>query len=149
MWVGKVNEFENCKILSDEVKTSVLNFFKQNNLKELPNGRYQLENGDYVNIFEYETDIVEDTFEMHKQSIDIHYVIVGTETLRVGGKEVEFLEEYNEQEDYCLCKTENPDKFVLMEENLCVCLVDEPHQPCGIFKRKMNVKKAVFKIKNC
>ena len=147
MWIGKIEELENCKLLSDNVKASILDFFSSNNLKELANGRYDLGDGNYVNIFDYETDEVDDTFEAHKKYIDIHYAIIGEETIRVCDKVKEIINPYDEQEDYYLCKVENPDKYILTGEKLCLCMVDEPHQPGGVQEVKMNVKKAVFKIK--
>ena len=147
MWIGKIEELQNYNLLSDSVKTNILDFFRTNNLKELASGRYELGNGNYVNIFEYETKNVDDTFEAHKKYIDIHYVIAGEEIIRVCDKAKEIIKDYDDQEDYYLCKVEKPDKYILTGENLCLCMLDEPHQPGGIQEIKMKVKKAVFKIK--
>lgn len=144
MWIGKIEELENCKLLTDNVKTSILEFFKSNNLKELANGGYELGNGNYVNIFEYETDEADDTFEAHKKYIDVHYAIIGEEIIRVCDKVKEITNLYDEQEDYYLCKVENPDKYILTGEKLCLCMVDEPHQPGGVSRSKNERKEGSF-----
>jgi YhcH/YjgK/YiaL family protein len=147
MWIGKIEDFKNCLGLSKEVKEIVSNFFAENDLRTLPNGRYELPNGDFVNICEFETKENDGIFEAHKKYVDIHYTIFGQEILCFSDKIKEITKAYDEKDDYYLCTVKNEKEVVLKGDNLCVCLVDDLHKGGILANEKQTVKKAIFKIK--
>lgn len=148
MWVGNIEEFNDCKVLTKETKSCVMDFIKKNDVKSLNNGRYDLNDGNYVNIFEYETKDSDEVFESHKKYIDVQYVIIGEETVLWGNSYNEEIKAYQEEDDYSLGKIEKSNAIILNKHMLAIFLPNEPHK-AGIKINKISkIKKAVFKIVN-
>ena len=146
MWIGTLEELKNCSLLSGEVKERVINFIKNNDMVNLPNGRHELGNNNYVNVFEYETKDNDGVFELHHEYVDIHFDICGVESVLYADKYDVETKEYQKDVDYSLGVVTNPKK-VILDGKLCVFLPNEPHKAGIIAKQKSKVKKAVFKIK--
>ena len=147
MWVGKIEDLKNYDGLSKEVKMSVIEFLKINDLKALKNGKHDLGKDNYVNIFEYDTKESDGVFEAHKEYIDIHFVIIGEEKILWSDKYLEETKPYQADGDYSLGTVANP-SAVEMEEKLCLFEIDEPHKAGVCLKEICHIKKAVFKIKS-
>ena len=145
MWVGALGNLQNCTVLTENVKACALNFIHENDLRVLPNGRYELGDGNYVNIFEYETKENDGVFEAHKEYIDIHYAIIGKEKVLWADDYTRETKAYQEDGDYSLGIVENA-KEIESNFGCCVFLPDEPHKAGVIAKTSEKVKKAVFKI---
>jgi YhcH/YjgK/YiaL family protein len=133
--------------LREETKSCIIEFIKNNDLQTLPCGKYDLGDGDFVNIFEYETKENDNVFETHKAYVDIHYVIIGTEKILWADKYLRVLKSYQADGDYSL-GTVNEPKELTQIGDLCVFLPDEPHKAGVILYETTKVKKAVFKIKS-
>lgn len=57
----------------------ISNLFDINQMTHLAEGRYELENGIYVNIESYSTCSCEEKkYEIHRKYIDLQYIISGT-----------------------------------------------------------------------
>lgn len=145
MWVGTLENLQNCTVLTERVRGSALNFISVNDLRTLPNGRYELGDGNYVNIFEYDTKESDGIFEAHKEYIDIHYAIIGNEKVLWADDYTRETKGYQKDGDYSLGVVENANEI---EPNYgcCVFLPDEPHKAGVIAQTSEKVKKAVFKI---
>lgn len=146
MWVGNIKEFENCDALCDKAKSCIIEFIKSNDLQTLPCGKYDLGDGDFVNIFEYETKENDNVFETHKVYVDIHYVIIGSEKILWADEYLQVLKSYQADGDYSLGIAKKPKELARIGD-LCVFLPDELHKAGVIFNETTKVKKAVFKIK--
>ena len=147
MWTGKINGFNECKLLDENVKKTIISFFSQNDLKILQNGRYELDNGNFVNICEFETQDSDGIFEAHKNYIDIHCIILGREKVLMSDSAYKITKKYDGQEDYYLCTVKEFQVISLTGENMCICFPDEPHKPGVADEKSVKVKKAIFKIK--
>ena len=147
MWTGKIKDFKNCNLINEEVKKNVCDFFSENDLKNLPNGRYELCNGNYVNVCEFETEASDGVFEAHKNYVDIHCIISGREVIFTSRKIDKIVREYDAQNDYFLCTAKDCEKTILTGDNLCVCLPEDLHKPGVNAETVLTVKKAIFKIK--
>ena len=147
MWIGSIEELKKCPLLSELVKTQIADFFNKNNVKLLPNGRYDLGNGNYVNIFEYDTIESDGIFEAHKVYVDIHYAISGEEKILHAESYQQETKPYQADGDYSL-GTVNTPKEIEMRGELCVFLPDEPHKAGVTLSEMVKVKKVVFKIIN-
>ena len=145
MWVGTWKKLQDCDILTEKVRESILNFIKANDLQALPNGRYELGDGNYVNIFEYDTKENDGVFETHKAYIDIHYAILGNEKVLWADNYTKETKTYQEDEDYSLGIVENANELE-SNQGCCIFLPNEPHKAGVIFYKSEKVKKAVFKI---
>lgn len=146
MWIGNLEELKNCLILSNEAKESIINFIINNDMGSLSNGRHEIGNNNYINVFEYETKDNDGVFELHHEYIDIHYAIHGEESVLYADNYDKETKEYQIDGDYSLGVVSNPNKVILGGE-FCIFLPNEPHNAGIIAKQKCKVKKAVFKIK--
>ena len=145
MWIGSIEELKECSLLSEFAKTKIVEFFNNNNLKLLTNGRYDLGDSDYVNIFEYETKESDGVFETHKAYIDIHYAILGSEKILWAEQYEKELTPYQADGDYSLGTVESA-KVIEPNDRFCLFLPEEPHKAGVVFNAPQKVKKAVFKI---
>lgn len=145
MWFGNVEDLTKCSLLSEVAKAQLIVFFKNNNLKALPNGRYDLGDGNYVNIFEYDTKENDGVFETHKEYVDVHYAILGNERILWGDGYTKKTTPYQKDGDYSLGLVENA-KEVVLNGGCCIFLTNEPHKAGVILETSEKVKKAVFKI---
>ena len=146
MWIGNIENFKECPFLTDEVKKLLIEFIKNRDMQNLPNGRYELNGGNYVNVFEYETKENDGVFETHKKYIDVHYAITGEEKILWGETYTQETKSYQADGDYSLGSVNNP-KEVKTKGKLCMFLPDEPHKAGVIENKATKVKKAVFKLK--
>ena len=146
MWIGTLENLHKCSPLMSLLKTSIVDFFNNNNMDELPNGRYELGNDNYINIFEYETKENDGVFESHKEYIDIHYIIYGREKIFWADKYAQKTQPYQKTGDYSLGKVKYADEVELNGE-CCVFFPNEPHKAGVKLSKAEKVKKAVIKVK--
>ena len=145
MWLWKIEEFNQCDVLTEKSKSSIIQFMQDNDMQALPNGRYDLGDENYVNIFEYDTKENDGVFEAHKQYIDIHYAILGSEKILWADKMAKEIKPYQKEGDYSLGTVENP-MGVTASGFLTVFLPDTPHKAGICIEETVRVKKAVFKF---
>ncbi|MBQ5926363.1 MAG: YhcH/YjgK/YiaL family protein [Clostridia bacterium] len=146
MWSGKVEELKNCKELSQSVAEKILAFIRENNMATLKNGRYPIDDGVFVNIFDYETAENDGVFETHARYADLHYPINGKEKLLWASGYDKETEPYREDGDYSFGVVENGKEVALDGTNLCYIAVGEAHKASVILDESVKGKKAVFKI---
>lgn len=145
MWFGRIDDLKNCPLLSNEAKNAIEKFIKNNDMINLSLGKYELGFGNYVNVFEYETKQSDGVFEAHKEYIDVHFAIIGEETLLYGDSYDKETKPYDSDGDYSLGVINNAKKVVARCE-LSVFMPNEPHKAGVIANKEQKVKKAVFKI---
>jgi YhcH/YjgK/YiaL family protein len=145
-----VNEkdFSKCKELSANIVNDIISFIKNNDLKAIDCGRYDINEDLYVNIFESTTKEDDGVFEEHREYIDIHYLINGTEIIKYETKDnFESLSEYDTKDDYQLFRV-NTDKCLQMNEgDFAIFFTKEKHKPSLTNNSPCKIKKAVFKLK--
>lgn len=115
----------------------------------IKDGRYELQNGIYVNVDSYLTQSRESRrFEVHRNHIDIQYIVSGSELITIADVDGLIREtDYNAADDiifYHNCfKGQDyyltDGCFILIEAGLA-------HMPCISANGPRNVRKAVFKI---
>lgn len=145
MWLGSFENFNECSILTDEIKSIIKKFIESNDMQTLPCGRYELGGENYVNVFEYDTKENDGVFELHKKYIDAHYVITGEEKILWGERYTTELKPYQADGDYSLGAVSDS-KEANTSGGICVFLPEEPHKAGVISHRACKVKKAVFKV---
>jgi len=127
----------------------VFTFLKENNLEELPTGRYELEGPAlYVNVDEYLTKNEEDArFEAHRKYADIQYVVSGKERIGVlplGLTSVSV--PYLEENDIVFLSTEENNYRPAQPGKFFVFFPDDAHQPCVKSGENAQVRKIVAKV---
>ena len=123
-----------------------LDIVESGKLDNLDVGHYDLFDGVYVNVMEYETK-EEGIFESHHDYIDIHYPISGSEKIELIEEEkLEVIEEYNKEKD-CMFGKGNGEVFLVREKQPFVVVPYEAHIPGLKDGEIRKVKKAVIKVK--
>ena len=120
-------------------------------LRELDDGRYDLEDGQsFFIITHYQTKKFQDTqFEVHRKFIDIQIVLKGVELIYTSplSRIITDIHGYDREKDIQFGETAVPDILLLKEGDFVVFYPEDGHNPgCSVGKYPVDVKKAIFKI---
>lgn len=126
-------------------------FMHEHDMAELPNGRYDLCGGDYVNIMEYTTkERAEACYESHVEYVDIQMVLRGAEYLEIVPVEgLTVTSPYSEKGD-CALYDGAPagERFLMLPGRFCMVGPNDAHMPSVATEDgPAPAKKAVFKIR--
>ena len=132
------------------VNRAVDAFVQEHDLAELPCGRHELGNGDFVNVMEYTSKLREEAcYESHEEYVDIQVVLRGAELIEAAPVEgLEVTSEYAEEGDFALYSGATEGEIYLMEPGRwCLVMPEDAHMP-GVApaNEPAPVKKAVFKV---
>ncbi|MCR5457666.1 MAG: YhcH/YjgK/YiaL family protein [Clostridiales bacterium] len=123
-----------------------LDIVESGKLDNLDVGHYDLFDGVYVNVMEYETK-EEGVFESHHEYIDVHYPIEGSERIELLEEDkLEVTGQYDKTKD-CVFGKGKGESFVIREKQAFVVMPGEAHIPRLKVKEIDKVKKAVVKLK--
>lgn len=112
-------------------------------------GKYELENGAFVNVQEYETKKrIDAKYESHKNFIDIQMILSGTELIAVTPIEKMIpCDEYNETKDVIHYQhNDECTDFVLSDGDFLILPPEDVHMPGVCVNEPSKVRKLVFKI---
>ena len=131
--------------LNENFKT-VFDYLKNNNLKDMECGSYQINGKDlYFNLQEGETKQTQ-KLEAHKKYIDIQVVINGEEYMGYTNiNNTTVSEEYSEEKDVMFLNG-SVDKVKADEKTFVIFYPEDAHMPSLNVKEDKLVKKAIFKI---
>lgn len=143
-----IDNFEKYAVTNDKFKLA-LDFFKNNNLKNIATGKYEIYGDDiYVVIQDYQTKKLEEgKLEAHRKYIDIQYVIDGEE--QIGFAKLSDTKPstfYDEEKDIIFLNGESQ-LYTATPDNFFIFYPEDAHMPSIATKEPEPVKKAVFKIK--
>lgn len=139
--------------MSDLVKVSekAAEFWAAHDMFTLPEGRYDLGDGDFVNVMSYETRSREGAqYEAHRQYIDIQIVISGREVVEVAPlSALRSTVPYNVDDDAEFFDgTTAGQPFHITPGDFIALYPNDAHMPQERFADKAeHTKKAVFKIR--
>lgn len=121
-------------------------WIKNNDMQNIPDGRYDISDGIYANVQTYSTK-TEALFEAHKKYADIQYMIRGREKCGVSNYENTQPEiEYDTQKDIEFLKTNKAEYLTLEEKEFFIFYPQDAHKPSLHAEKQQNVKKVVVKI---
>ena len=151
MVVASIKDAERYYALNDNFKV-VFEYLKTLTPDNLPEGisgdGYKVNlSGKYADTFDITPDGEARPFEAHREYIDIHYCIDGSEG--IGYNDISRLTpttEYVQADDYQLFSGEYV-KVVLTPGDFCIVFPEDAHIPCLIADEGKRVLKAVAKIK--
>lgn len=122
-------------------------FMEANDVKHMLPGRYELDNGCYVNVDDCETR-ENHNFEVHRAYVDVQLMVDGEEEIFVTPieKGIE-TETYDVEKDaaFYACEDEDYDKVPLTSGMAMVLYPEDLHAPCNWAEKRTN-RKLVFKI---
>lgn len=126
-------------------------FIAEHDLAALACGRYNLGEGDFVNVMEYTTKLRQDAcYEAHRDYVDIQVVIRGAEQIEVAPVGVlEVTSPYDADGDCALYSGAHAgERFLMLPGRWCLVMPEDAHMPgVSIDDAPAPVKKAVFKVR--
>ena len=129
----------------------VAEFLKNNDIKTIANGKYDLGDDCYVNVSEYQTK-EEDEYglelEAHVNYLDVQLTAVGEEILYYQAIELgESIIDYDKNKDMEFFSAEWTNQVTLYPGILAIIFPNDLHAGGFIAENVENVKKLVFKLK--
>lgn len=140
-YIKNIKNYESCNKYLNKISA----FVAENDMKNLPVGKYDLGDGCFVNVMVSQPS-VSGKWESHVKFLDVQYIIGGSETII--WNDFGFMQnktEYDAVKDRYLGTGEG--QAITVEEGMFMLLFPcDAHCP-GNKAHSDNVKKAVFKIK--
>lgn len=138
---------QNLPYLPENVK-ECLEFAKKNDLLSFEPGSHEIDGKRlFVNIAEYETTERENRpWEAHKDYLDLHLMLRGSEILDLGFIENMEQKEYVPEEDFLPLDGDRSCSVILSEGDFLVCYPDDAHLTAVKNGEIQKIKKAIFKI---
>lgn len=125
-------------------------FLKNNNLKEMKDGRYDIAEGVFANVQSLKTkNKSEKKWEAHKDYIDIQYVIKGQECMGYGILEdfKKVVVPYDKEKDIEFLDGEKFNYINVNENDFVIFYPNDVHAPMLSVKEDIEIKKVIVKIK--
>lgn len=150
MIFDRLNNFKQYLLLNERFKNG-FDFLLNNNLSELKDGKYNIDGDDiYANVQTMFTkDKQEKKWEVHRDYIDIQYVIRGKEAMGYGILE-DFTSDipYDKQKDIEFLKTKKEYNYVNVKAgDFVIFYPNDVHAPMLSVDGSEEIKKVIVKIK--
>ena len=132
--------------ISERIKAG-FEWIKNNDLKNLPDGRYEISDKIYANLQSYQTKD-DAPYEGHRDYIDIQYMVSGEELSGVTDySNCTTTEEYNKEKDIEFLKCNAEEHFYKISEGeFFVFFPHDAHKPAIKVEKNKNVKKVIVKV---
>lgn len=148
MITDNLNNAEKYYILGEKFQKG-LEFLKNTDMKNLENGKYEIEGDEiFVSVQDYTSKPLSDgKFEAHKRYADIQFIIKGEERLGFGDvKNFKPQTFYDDKNDIVFLDGEG-EFFHAKENDFLIFMPEDAHMPCIAVNEPAYVKKAVVKVK--
>lgn len=134
--------------LEEDVK-KCFEYAKTHNLESFEKGCHKIDGDNlYVNIVEYETTTPENRFwEAHKEYLDLHLMLRGTEQIDVNFIDNMQQKEYVPEDDFLPLFGDANACAILTEGDWLLLYPEDAHRTAVKVKEPVKLKKAIFKIK--
>ena len=122
-------------------------WIKNNDLKNMPDGRYKIDEFNYANLQSYETKD-DAPYEAHRDYIDIQFMVEGEELSGVTDySNCSVTEKYNKEKDIEFLINNNKEEFYQIEEGeFFVFFPHDAHKPAIKVDVNKKVKKVIVKV---
>lgn len=141
-----INNAETYYNISENLKKG-FEWIKSNDLKNMPDGRYEISDKIYANLQSYLTKD-DAPYEAHRDYIDIQYMVIGEELSGVTGySNCSKTEVYNKEKDIEFLKCDSKEEFFRIKEGeFFVFFPHDAHKPAIKINENKNVKKVIVKV---
>lgn len=148
MIFGNLRHLEEFTFLDERIKECMA-FTEKNNLLNFEKGSYTIEGDDlFVNVVEYETTAAENRFwEAHRQYLDVHVLLDGTEQIDLNFIQNMKLGPYVEADDFLPMDGEKNASVILKKDDFLICYPGDGHRTAVAPREPGPVKKAIFKVR--
>lgn len=148
MIYGNIKYVNSKTELADSIKKCI-SYVKNNDLLNVEPGSYEIEGKDlFLNIMTYQTKAAENCFwEAHKQYLDVHFILEGTEEVALNFIDNLENKEYIPEKDFLPLEGIKSSNVILTPGDFLVCYPEDAHMTAIQVDKPVNVKKLIFKIK--
>ncbi len=142
-----LSKCEDLELYDSVVGKIVSTFLNENDVHTIPTGRYELPEGCFVNVDEYETG-VNTRYEAHQEYVDVHVMVDGEEYIWCAkiyqGTEVI---PYDAEKDvaFYTCVETACRKVHMTNQSALVLMPRDIHAPANLDRKRHN-RKIIFKI---
>ena len=149
MIFGNIKNTEEFPYLEEQIK-ECFEYAKNHDLASYEKGSHVID-GDrlFVNIVEYTTTTPEERFwEAHKNYLDVHVVLHGTEQIDLNFIQNMDLKEFVEKDDFLPMEGEKKSSVVLTDGDFLICYPSDGHRTAvQAGEKPETIKKAIFKVR--
>lgn len=147
MIFGNVKNLCEFPFLEERVK-ACLEYAKEHDLMSFQKGSHEIDGKHlFVNIVEYTTTTSEERFwEAHRQYLDVHVMLRGTEQIDVNFIQNMNVKDYVEKDDFLSMDGDKNSSVILADGDFLICYPSDGHRTAVAVDGPETIKKAIFKV---
>lgn len=148
MIFGNIQNLGEYPFLEEQIK-ECFNYAKEHDLMSYEKGSHEID-GDrlFVNVVEYTTTTDEERFwEAHRQYLDLHLMLRGTEQIDLNFIQNMDVKEFVEKDDFLPMDGEKNSSVILRDGDFLICYPSDGHRTAVAVDGPETIKKAIFKIR--
>ena len=148
MIYGNIGQICDYGFLEERIKECFA-YAKQHDLADFEKGSHVIDGEDlFVNIVEYTTTDADSRFwEAHRQYLDVHVMLHGTEQIDLGFIENMVQKEFVEKDDFLPLEGEKSGSVILRDGDFLICYPADGHRTAVAVDGPETIKKAIFKVR--
>jgi len=148
MIFGNIQNLGEYPFLEEQIK-ECFNYAKEHDLMSYEKGSHEID-GDrlFVNVVEYTTTTAEERFwEAHRQYLDLHLMLRGTEQIDLNFIQNMDVKDFVEKDDFLPMDGEKNSSVILRDGDFLICYPSDGHRTAVAVDEPETIKKAIFKIR--
>ncbi|MDY3999131.1 MAG: YhcH/YjgK/YiaL family protein [Blautia sp.] len=148
MIFGNIDNLEEFPFLEEQIK-ECFEYAKSNDLASYEKGSHEIDGERlFVNIVEYTTTAAEERFwEAHKNYLDVHVMIHGTEQIDLNFIQNMNVKEFVEKDDFLPMEGDKNSSVILRDGDFLICYPSDGHRTAVAVDGPEKIKKAIFKVR--
>ncbi|MCI7814204.1 MAG: YhcH/YjgK/YiaL family protein [Lachnospiraceae bacterium] len=148
MIFGNVKNLDEYPFLEEQIR-ECFTYAKEHVLVEYEKGSHEIDGERlFVNIVEYETVKAEERFwEAHRNYLDIHLMLDGTEQIDLNFIQNMELKEFVPKDDFLPMDGEKNSSVILRNGDFLICYPSDGHRTAVAAGESQKIKKAIFKVR--
>ena len=148
MIFGNIKNLAEFPFLEEQVKECFA-YAKTHDLSSYEKGSHEIDGEHlFVNIAEYTTTTPEERFwEAHRQYLDVHVMIHGTEQIDLNFIQNMDVKAFVEKDDFLPLEGEKNSAVILRDGDFLICYPSDGHRTAVAVDGPENIKKAIFKVR--
>lgn len=148
MIFGNIHNLKEFPFLEEKIK-ECFEYAKSHNLVSYEEGSHEIDGERlFVNIVEYTTTKPEERFwEAHKNYLDVHVMLQGTEQIDLNFIQNMDVKEFVEKDDFLPMDGDKNSSVILRDGDFLICYPSDGHRTAVAIQEPEKIKKAIFKVR--
>lgn len=148
MIFGNMKNLAEYPFLEEQIKECFA-YAKEHDLASYEKGSHAIDGERlFVNVVEYTTTTADERFwEAHRQYLDLHLMLRGTEQIDLNFIENMELKDFVEKDDFLPMEGEKNSSVILRDGDFLICYPSDGHRTAVAVDAPETIKKAIFKIR--